>query len=342
MKKYLFLIVIVSLVSCKHKIEKVDRAFYYWKSEEWNLSEKEKLVCDTLNIQKLYVKFFEVDYNEEIGSFPISKTHLGSWQIRSLNLKSFVPTVYFRNVVFLKSSKEDLDMLADNVNFLINKYQTTEFKAETITEFQMDCDWTPKSKDNYFYFLQKIKAISGKQISSTLRLYPYRYSDKMGVPPVDKVTLMCYNLLNPLENPSKNSILDLSELKSYLKGAQAYPKHLDIALPIYSWAQVYHNERFSAVLYADTKQLKRILKQEKPLWYNVTQDTIINNTYLRVGDKIKCEEMDATKIKNAITLLKKYITFDSNTTVTLFHLDEKQLNNFTNEEFSAFYTDFSE
>jgi len=342
MKRILLLIIIVSLASCKNKIENVERAFYYWKSEEWNLSDKEKQVCDSLNTQKLYVKFFEVDYNVERGSFPISKTRLSSWDIRNLNLKSLVPTVYIHNVVFLKSSKEDLNILADNVNFLINKYQTAEFKDETIIEFQMDCDWTLKTKDNYFYFLQKLKKISGKQISATLRLYPYKYPDKMGVPPVDLLTLMCYNLLNPLENPSKNSILDLSELKGYLQDVRKYPKHLDIALPIYSWAQVYHNELFSAVLYSDTKQLKTILKQEKPLWYSVVKDTVINNTYLRVGDKIKYEEIDATKIKSAISLLKQYIDFDKNTTVTLFHLDEKQFNKFNNEELSAFYTDFSE
>lgn len=342
MKRFLFLIIIITLASCGHKIEKVERAFYFWKSDEWSLSDKENLVCDSLNLQQLYIKFFEVDYNAELGSFPISKTRLSSWQIRELNLKSVVPTVYFRNAVFLKSSKEDLDLLADNVNFLINKYQTTEFREETITELQMDCDWTPKSKDNYFYFLQKLKTISGKQISTTLRLYPYKYSKKMGVPPVDKVMLMCYNLLNPLENPGKNSILDLSELESYLKDVRTYPKHLDIALPIYSWAQVYHNERFSAILYSDTKQLMSVLTQDKPLWYTVTQDTVINNTYLRVGDKIKYEEIDYAKLKPVIAMLKRYIDFDKNTTVALFHLDETQLNNFTNEELSAIYTDFSE
>ncbi|HOY12646.1 MAG TPA: hypothetical protein PLY70_05875 [Saprospiraceae bacterium] len=341
MKGFLYLVIIVSLASCQSKIEKVERAFYYWKSDDWNLSDKEQQICDDLDVQKLYIKFFEVDYNEEMGGFPISKTRLGSWQIKNLDLKYVVPTVYLRNEVFLKLSKNELDILADNVNFLINKYKTEEFKDETITEFQMDCDWTPKTKDNYFYFLQKLKSISGKQISCTLRLYPYKYREKMGVPPVDRVTLMCYNLLSPLENSNKNSILDLSELKSYLKDVRQYPKHVDIALPIYSWAQVYHDERFSAVLYTDTKQLKTILKQEKPLWYTVLQDTVVNNTFLRVGDNIKYEEIDDAKIKGAITLLKQYIEFDKYTTVTLFHLDELQFKNFTNEELSAFYTDFS-
>lgn len=341
MKKFLILIILVSFSSCKNKIDNVERAFYFWRSKDWNLSDKEMQVCDSLKIQKLYVKFFEVDYNDEIGSFPISKTRLSSWRLDDLKITSIIPTVYLRNVNFLKSSKKDLDALADNINFLINKYQKAEFKNFSINEIQMDCDWTLKSKENYFYFLQKLKSISDKEISATLRLYPYKYTDNMGVPPVDKVMLMCYNLLNPLENLSKNSILDLEELKSYLINVQPYPKHVDIALPIYSWAQVYHNEIFSAILYTDNKQLMPIIKEEKPLWYSVTQDKVIDDTYLRIGDKIKYENIDAAKIKEAIVLLKKYIHFNKNTTVTLFHLDEDQFNKFTNEELTTFYTDFT-
>jgi hypothetical protein len=36
-----------------------------------------------------------------------------------------------------------------------------------------------------------------------------------GVPPVEKVYLMCYSTSSPLENSSKNSILDVVILKNY-------------------------------------------------------------------------------------------------------------------------------
>jgi hypothetical protein len=243
----------------------------------------------------------------------------------------------------MKASKGSIDTLADNVDFLINKYSHERFgNAKKPTEFQMDCDWTMKTKDNYFYFLKKLKEISKKQISCTLRLYPYKYPDKMGIPPVDKVMLMCYNLINPLENENKNSILDNRELESYLSPDNKYPKHIDIALPIYSWMQVYQNERFSNVIYTNTSAMKLVLKSDnRPLWYTVAKDTVVNDTYLRVGDKIKLEEVTPEKIKEAITQLKKNIKFDKNTTVSLFHFDEQQLKNFTNEEIVSFYTDFS-
>ncbi|WP_445454721.1 hypothetical protein [Flavobacterium sp. 25HG05S-40] len=289
---------------------------------------------------KLYIKYFEVDYSDALGFFPISKTELYFYSMQdSLNI---VPTVYLKNDIFRKASKGAIDTLADNVNFLINKYSKEKFdRAKPPKEFQMDCDWTLKTKDNYFYFLKKLKEISQKEISCTLRLYPYKYPDKMGNPPVDKVMLMCYNLINPLENPNKNSILDLAELESYLVSAKKYPKHIDVALPIYSWMQVYQNERFSNVIYTNIKKMKTVLKQDKPLWYSVTKDTIVNDVYLRIGDKIKSEEVTAQKIKDAIVLLKKNIDFDDNTTVSLFHLDEEQLKKYTDEEIAAFYTDFT-
>ncbi len=347
LSKYSYLLPFIAFILCivcscnHHKIEKIEHAFYYWKSDSY-FGEFEKRTCDSLKVKKLYIKFFEVNYNEERGNYPEAKTNWwGNYSDFNQTIE-VVPTVYIRNIVFLKSTKAELDELTDNIHFLISKYCAEKFDVNAvINELQMDCDWTIKTKDNYFYFLEKLKTLSGKQISCTLRLYPYKYPNKMGVPPVDKTMLMCYNLLNPLDNPEKNTILDLSELKSYLNVNEKYPKHLDIALPVYSWAQIYHNEQFSGVLYTNSNQLKSILKPEKNLWYYVTKDTVINDKYLRVGDKIKYEEIDAKKIKTAIELLKKYIDFDKNTTVSLFHLDEEQLNNFKYEELFSFYSDFT-
>ncbi len=328
--------------SCQkeNKIVHVERAFYYWKSDNYQMSQHEDSVCKKLKVNKLYVKFFEVDYSDALGFYPISKTEL--YFYNGQDSLTLVPTVYIKNSALMKASKSSIDTLADNVNFLIDKYCNEKFqRVKKPTEFQMDCDWTLKTKDNYFYFLKKLKEISKKEISCTLRLYPYKYPEKMGVPPVDKVSLMCYNLMNPLENAKKNSILDLDELESYLKTNSKYPKHIDVALPIYSWMQVYHNERFSNVLYANNEQIKKVLKEDKPLWFTVIKDTTVAGNYLRIGDKIKFEEINAAKINKTIEILKRHIDFDEHTTVSLFHLDDEQLNNFTNEEVSRFFTDFS-
>jgi hypothetical protein len=164
----------------------------------------------------------------------------------------------------------------------------------------------------------------------------------MGVPPVDKVMLMCYNLINPLESDNKNSILDLNELKSYLNTKEKYPLHLDVALPLYSWMQLYQNNQFTGVLY-NVNDVKPLLKSIKPLWYEVQKDTVINyETYLRAGDKIKFEEIKTSEIVQAIAIIKSNVKLDKEITVSLFHLDQNQLKNYTNEEINHFYNDFTQ
>ncbi|MWB96486.1 hypothetical protein GON26_19145 [Flavobacterium sp. GA093] len=335
----LFVFVSCFFWGCSNKIENVEKSFYYWKSNSWSFSEKEKSIVKDLKIKKLYVKFFEIDHNESFGDFPISKTTLHIYEQDSLTI---IPTVYIKNEVFKNADRKELDTLADNVNFLINKYTKDKFeRANPVSEFQMDCDWTLKTKDNYFYFLKKLKEISKKQISCTLRLYPYKYPEKMGIPPVDKATLMCYNLINPLENQSKNSILDLDELGLYLNKKRKYPLHLDIALPTYSWMQVYQNNKFSKVIYNNHEVILKLVKEIKPMWYEVKKDRVVDDFYLRVGDKIKYEKITPEKINKAIEIIKKNVFFDANTTVTLFHLDEEQLSNYSNETLSDFYSNFS-
>lgn len=329
------------LFSCtkEYKVEQVEHAIYYWKSNGYQFSQYEDSIRENLKVNKVYLKVFEVEHNDTLGNIPFSKTDLRMWgNQRKMDV---VPTVYLKNEIFIKSNKNELDTLADNVNFLIQKYCNENFNLEKkVTEYQMDCDWTLKSKENYFYFLKKLKEISKKQISCTLRLYPYKYRTKMGIPPVDKAMLMCYNLINPMENKDKNSILDLKEFESYLTVEEKYPIHLDIALPTYSWMHIYRNNNFLEVSYSDLKTTKKILTQIKPLWYDVNKDTIIGNTYFRVGDKIKIEETTKENLDKAIKLIKDKVALDSKITVSLFHLDEQQLKNYTNEEISSFYNSF--
>lgn len=337
-----YILLFAFMTSCEKKVEKVEPSFYYWKSDDWQLSAKERTTLDSLKVQNLYVKFFEVDYSDALGNFPISKVNISlgeDYHQKKLEI-NLIPTIYIRNKVFLKTKGKSIDSLADNVNFLIDKYSKDKFKNFTINEYQMDCDWTPSSKENYFLFLKKLKQLSKKEISCTLRLYPYKYPDKMGIPPVDKAMLMCYNLLPPTESQFQNSILDNKELEKYLKDVRKYPLHLDIALPIFSWMQIYQNNRFMGVVYG-SNSFEENLKPLKPLWYESKIDTTINNIYIRKGDKIKFEKISSQNLSATIDLLKKDGHLDKETRVSLFSLDESILNNFSNEELSQIYTGFT-
>ena len=339
------------LFSCKNQEVKIFRAFYYWKSSEYSLKDKELNRLKDNNIQKLYVKFFEVDSDPVTGFIPRSKTELHIWNYESykendsllsktLENLEIIPTVFIRNKILLAASSGSLDTLADNMLFLIQKYYKPQIRntGQDFGEIQIDCDWTEQTKSNYFYLLSKIKSISGKTISCTLRLYQYKYKEKAGVPPVDKAVLMCYNLLSPLASEDKNSILSNQELKKYLMNSKPYPLHLDIALPLFSWMQVYQNNQFAGIINPGKNDLDNFIKPLKPLWYEVTKDKEYENLYLRTGDKLKSEEVTASIVRESISLLNKYLPPDKSRTVILFHLDENTLNNFDNETINSFFT----
>lgn len=358
-----FIVVLILFAACKKTPVEIERGFYYWQSNPYSLDIKEENYLHENKIQKFYVKMFEIDLDPVLGAVPVSKSSLHIWYngTRSTDLTRWnndsiynfpaisktmddleiVPTIFIKNKVLSTASKGSLDSLADNISFLINKrYQEHFSHRKNYTEIQLDCDWTEKTRDNYFYLLKKLKDISGKSISCTLRLYPYKYRSKMGIPPVDRAVLMCYNLLNPLTNEDKNSILSANELKKYLAGSGKYPVHLDFALPVFAWMQVYQNNQFQGIIYPRPNEIKSNLKPLKKLWYEVTTNWETGSLYLRAGDKVKLEDVSAATIKETISLLKKYAVTGKKHSVIFFHLDQNNLTRFDNETINSFFTDF--
>lgn len=336
------------LISCTrdNKVKNVDRAFYTWSSNGY-FNEDIKSSLKNVKARKLYVKYFEVDYSEAMGNFPFDKTNFGPYDFHAEDSILVVPTIFIKNEIFQYNTHATLDKLADNIVFLIDKYSKERFSNidnGNFKEIQIDCDWTKSTKDKYFYLLKKIKQLSQKEISCTLRLYPYKYPDIMGVPPVDKATLMCYNLIKPLSEKDKNSILEVSELKKYLDKHRDYPVHLDIALPIFNWSHIYQNNQFSGLVDLNSKEVLGFAKQTKPLWFEVTKDTVIysdERIYLRVGDQIKCEEITKQTIEETIAVIKQNVALDDTTTIVFFSLDNKTFNRYSHAEISGFYSSFT-
>lgn len=329
-----------SIVGCNnHKPVIVQPAFYFWKSNNYEFSEAERKYIDTLQLQKLYVKFFEVALDPVFGNAPISKTSLRISKWDSINAE-IIPVIFIKNEVFRQISKTGLDSLSNNVVFLVNKMKNEKINLLS-KEIQIDCDWTESTKENYFYFLKSLKQLSGKTVSVTLRLYPYKYPDKMGTPPADKAMLMCYNLLNALKNETKNSILDIDELKQYLNQRTQYPLHIDVALPAYSWMLLYKNNQFRGSFNQQNEDLLSILSPVNNLWYEVNRDTVVEEYYLRKGDRIKYENISPGVLLEAAKMVKNNTILQDSVTVSIFHLDEEKLSNYSYEILHNVYTTFS-
>jgi hypothetical protein len=91
-----------------------------------------------------------------------------------------------------------------------------------------------------------------------------------------------------------------------------------------------------------TNEVKSFTKNTKPLWYQVEKDTSINyQTYFKVGDQLKCEDVSASSIQEAISIIKKNVNLDKNTTISLFDLGSSTFKQYSNEEISSFYDTFT-
>lgn len=332
---------------------KVNSGFYYWKSSSRFFDSIELSLLHITETKKLYIKFFEINRDKSLGNIPISKNELNlsyfSLEYYNNYKEKFfdidvIPTVYINNNVFKFSNKVELDSLVSNTLFLIHKKFESNYSKikKRYNEIQIDCDWTESSKENYFYFLSKIKSISKYKISTTLRLYPFKYREKMGVPPVNSVTLMCYNLISPLNANGKNSILDVSELKSYLKDQSKYPIKIDIALPIFQWYHVYRNNEFIGVINEfDLDNNKTNYQSLKENLIQLTNNIELDKYELFTGDIIKIEKVDYKLIQESIDVIKKELKLGNEINVILFHLDSEVVKHFKNNELQNIYNRFN-
>jgi hypothetical protein len=329
------------------------KAFYYWKNYDYFWLESE--ILDTLQVRKLYVKYFEVDYDPDLGPIPVSKTELSlsrtEWDyekqcdVLSKHAKlNIIPTVFILNSVFKEPELKTREM-AKNILFLVlKKFEENMEGFSCPKEIQIDCDWTESTKEVYHRFLrqlkeemQKNKTLKDAKLSATLRLYAYKFPDRMGVLPVDRAMLMCYNLLTPRESGNRNSILDIQELKKYLEGADDYPVALDVALPTYSNVQVFQNKQFKSLFYEEDSIFLSYLKPLKPPFYLIRKDTLVDEVYLRKGDHLKVERVSAKQIREALDIINREVYFEDRPTMALFHLDSDELRKYTHEELVGFY-----
>lgn len=295
--------------------------FYYWKTT-LQLDSTEKSALQDAKVPELYTRFFDVDKTN--GKFqPIGIITKDSTFITD---KKIVPVVFITNKSFLNIQPKEISFLAKSISDLIER-KSKELNLQTTNEIQIDCDWTAGTKKDYFAFLQELKEISNKNITSTLRLHQVKDKGEMGIPPVDKVYLMCYSTSSPLENSDKNSILDLPLLKTYLRRLDDYPiKKMAVALPIYSWAIVSnHVGKHRLINGVSEKDLqnpnfRRISKNH----VEVRKDGFYFGHFLNKGFTIKVEQIEDDQLDEAVHFINRK---REDYSIVYYQLDHKFIEN---------------
>jgi len=326
----LFISFCLSFYACKNTNNKAQ--FYYWK-QNVNIDKELNLLIDTVNTTKLYVKFFDIKYLDK-QSYPISKVN---FNFTPKNIE-IVPCIYITNKSMLQ--EQNVQDLAFKTNKLIQEIcRNNNFSIKTI---QIDCDWTLNSKTNYFEFLKALKGLQNDiKISSTLRLHQLKYASTTGIPPVDKVTLMCYNLGDIQDENEENSILKLEDVKSYISANTTYPLPMDFALPVFSWAAVYRFNHLALIVNNISKQQlekNSLFEKQKDGTFKVLKNNYFNNTYFYKDDILRYEDVTAKELQEIVPLFKPLK--DKNSELLFFDLSNTNALNYTHEDYQTIISKF--
>jgi len=323
----------------------IERSVYHWKTT-LNISAGEISILDSLNIKTIYLKFFDVDY-DEVSHKPMPAGILRTEEQDLLSLRkagsnsmrfSVIPTIFITNRCILDIDTSQLEGLVINMHKLI--MHTIESNGfDSIPEIQFDCDWTERTKDKYFLLLQKFHALMpGTPLSATIRLHQVKFSAKTGIPPVSRGMLMAYNMGNLKDPAATNSILDVQELKKYVSNLQAYPLPLDVALPLFGWAVLFRNNEFKGLINdiseADVKGMWK--QNEKQKRIDFVKDTVIKGYHFNAGDWLRIEESHYDEILAASEVLNSHLP-RVGMRVALFHLDSLILKKYTTYEMESIY-----
>lgn len=339
--KLLFIGCLLFTIGCQPEKVKITPAFYHWQTN-LKLSEIEKTYLTKLGAQKLYPKFFDVDwdFNQQtaIALAPISvSTELP----RALMI---IPTVFITNRTLVQISTKELPDLADKIAQKITN-QFKLFPTHSIREIQFDCDWTQSTKLKYFDLLNLLNQSftpKGIDLSATIRLHQIKYAQRTGIPPVKRGMLMYYNMGVVQKEATQNSILDNEIGGKYVHQLAAYPLPLDIALPLFQWGVLFRKDKMIKLLnqlsetaLADSQ---RFAKSDSNHW-EVIKSTYLNGVYLYKGDKIRLEKVEKVDLDAAANLLQENLKKD-NRTIAFYHLDSTVIRGFEIEKLKKIITHF--
>ncbi len=326
------------LFSCNNKTEprQIEPAFYYWKSV-LNITGFEKQKLDSLKVKTIYLKIFDVDWDETAKkAVPVAKLQATN----GTQLKGFsvIPTVFITNESIQKIDSSQTKPLAEKIMELLKSLiAKTDF--DSITEVQIDCDWTASTRDKYFDLLKNIKSLKpNAKISVTIRLHQIKFLSKTGIPPVDRGLLMCYNMGNLKDPATKNSILETAELKKYMGNLSTYPLPLDVAFPLFDWKVLYRNNIYTGLIQGlPDAAFSNSFCSKSSNRYLILKDTLLQGYDLRKGDMIRDEQSDIKEVLYAADEIGKHLK-NTQLRVSLYHLDSVILSKYSTHELESIYS----
>jgi hypothetical protein len=293
---------ILTFCTCHQRKETVF-SFYHWKSK----AEYTNIIgsaLETTKTKKIYLHYFDVDGGRENDDaqkdlFPKYTLLKVSPEFLSFEI---IPVVYIVNSTL---DGADIYTLSSHIHALVNQISDWRFHRLPKT-IQLDCDWTSSTREQYFSLVKRMQEYY--EVNVTIRLHQIKYQKETGIPPVERGTLMLYNI-GHLDSTSENSILESSIVSEYINASTSYPIALDVALPIFSQTVIRSKEKQIRIIPgADPYPLEKDQHHFQRLndhLFTVLQDTLYKGFYLSPGYTLKLEKTTEREIVNSYHLLKE-------------------------------------
>lgn len=306
------------------------RAVYHWQTNSLDSTELETI--SKLKVQTVYQKLFDVDVDPEKGPIPFDAIRFNT----DLPNMEMVYCVYITNqtMSYVGNTKNKLSVkqlaekIADKViRFDENRANRIDYASENeeasdegsgeitnqdneehprFIRLQLDCDWSLKTKDMYFALCKAIRSrYKNIKLESTVRLWQYKHREKAGIPPVERVTLMLYNMLPANLYDSDNSIYDDATARKFLEGCPPYPKPMDVAVPAFEWGIWFSNGKFKGLINAEIAS--NYVEDGKDS-FTFSSSTTNGNYWFLAGDEIRMERISDRTLHKALVRARRLIT----------------------------------
>lgn len=327
--------IFLSTISCSNNSNKeINRGVYFWKTN-FSLSTSELNWLKETEIQKLYVRFFDVDWNPNINTaVPVGDVTIETKKIDGVEI---VPVVFITNRTLTNLPDSLITELSNNIYKKIFA-KLGLFENQTTKEIQLDCDWTETTREKYFNLIEQIKQlteINKIEITTTIRLHQVKFFNKTGVPPIKRGMLMFYNMSDVSDLRTRNSIYDEDVAKRYLVNFDEYPIDLDVVLPAFSWSCWFRNDKLKNLINdVKAKDLEadlNFVKEDKNIFRAIKECSLKGN-YILPGDYLRTEETDFITTLNAAELIAPHIK-NKKITVSIYHLTGEVTKNYGKDKF---------
>ncbi len=321
----LFLVIcILIMFSCQSETS-FQFSTYWWKHST-KLNEKHEEFLTQNNINKIYLRIFDLKFDEKNQSISTHKVNSG-FQNSTI---STIPVIYIENAILLNFSIDKV------YNIIIqNIIRAKDIGVMPNSDIlQIDCDWSLRTKESYFKLLSLLSK-DVKELSATIRLHQIKYAKSTGVPPVKKGIMMIYNLESPKDTNTQNSIFTYNKAIQYLDGyLKDYPLQLDVALPAFSWGVHYHHGLIKSLIPDfDPLNIDSVnMYQKKNGYFKAKKAHFYNRHRISKRDEIRYEYPNIKEVEKMMNFLKENLRQDS-TEIIFFSLNSNFLiNNKTDYE----------